>query len=304
MKRATPHATRFDSVKGKVAVVCGGARGIGAATVERLFHNRAHVVFGDTDGVAGAGLVERLEALGGEHGDITFVQCDVTRRIDVYNLFKIAYDKHGGVDHAFELTGIPDSVESFDSKLTIESAEHVEGINAEGIRADWEGIASFTRIAIVFLRNNKTKKGNRSLTLTGRINSMRDLLGPYERSFEIPGTIHYVRSLGTGKTIYENEGIRVNCICPRKTESLISTSTIDTLCPDGHPQTEDDCARFYLGAANDPSMTRKAIYVEGGKGWEDDVEFGVVLPQSMPRSRGNELTWLLRENIAAIDHVR
>jgi 3-oxoacyl-[acyl-carrier protein] reductase len=64
--------TRF---AGRTALVTGGARGIGAATAERLAAEGAHVVVADFDEAAAAETAERI---GGRA-----VRCDVTSRPDV-----------------------------------------------------------------------------------------------------------------------------------------------------------------------------------------------------------------------------
>ena len=60
---------------GQTALVTGGARGIGAATAERLAADGAHVVVADFDDVAAAETAARI---GGRA-----VRCDVTSRADV-----------------------------------------------------------------------------------------------------------------------------------------------------------------------------------------------------------------------------
>jgi 3-oxoacyl-[acyl-carrier protein] reductase len=64
--------SRFE---GKTALVTGGARGIGAATAERLASEGAHVVVADFDEAAASETAERI---GGRA-----VRCDVTSRDDV-----------------------------------------------------------------------------------------------------------------------------------------------------------------------------------------------------------------------------
>jgi len=64
--------SRFE---GRTALVTGGARGIGAATAERLAGEGAHVVVADFDEAA---ATETAERIGGRA-----IRCDVTSRADV-----------------------------------------------------------------------------------------------------------------------------------------------------------------------------------------------------------------------------
>ncbi len=52
----------MDRLKGKVAIVTGGASGIGAATLRRLAAEGASVVCADINDEAGAAVVAKLEA--------------------------------------------------------------------------------------------------------------------------------------------------------------------------------------------------------------------------------------------------
>lgn len=276
MNRVTPRAITFDSVKGKVVVVSGGANGIGAATVERLYNDQAKVVFGDTEEDAANELVTRLSSQDGDGGEVRFVKCDVTEYADVYKLFKIAYDKYGQVDHAFAIAGILEKGKWFDPELTIDSVEHAEETTAV-LDVNMKGTAIFARIAVVFLRTGMKRKMNRSMVLTSSVAGIRESPGLYMYQASKHGILGLMRSMR--KTIYERDGIRVNCICPGMTESLMTASVIETFRANGHAQTADDCARFYLGIANNPGMNGKSIYVEAGKGWEFEDGLWRTMPQ-------------------------
>ena len=82
----------------RVAVVTGGASGIGLATARRFASEGAHVVVGDVDPVSGKAAAEEVGGL--------FVPVDVTSPEQVTALFQTAVDTYGGLDVAFNNAGI------------------------------------------------------------------------------------------------------------------------------------------------------------------------------------------------------
>jgi NAD(P)-dependent dehydrogenase (short-subunit alcohol dehydrogenase family) len=77
-------------LKDKVAVITGGASGIGLATAKRMQAEGAIIVIGDVDPVAGKAVADDL--------NVTFVQVDVSDEVAVDRLFDTALEVHGGVD--------------------------------------------------------------------------------------------------------------------------------------------------------------------------------------------------------------
>ncbi len=87
-------------LSGKVAVVTGGASGIGLATVERFVAEGARVVVGDLDEPALASLADRLG------GSVAVQRCDVTDEGDVERLVGAAIERFDRLDVAFANAGI------------------------------------------------------------------------------------------------------------------------------------------------------------------------------------------------------
>lgn len=91
-----------ERLQGTVAVVTGGASGIGLATVRRLVAEGARVAVGDIDQAG-------LDSVASELGDaVVTTRCDVTAEDEVEALVAAAVDRFGGLHAAFANAGIGD----------------------------------------------------------------------------------------------------------------------------------------------------------------------------------------------------
>ncbi|UGQ11874.1 SDR family oxidoreductase [Yinghuangia sp. ASG 101] len=91
-----------DLLRGRVAVVTGGASGIGRATVRRFLAEGARVVFGDLHEANAARLVEETA----DPDRLRFVPTDVTDETSVAALVAAATDGFGGPDILFNNAGV------------------------------------------------------------------------------------------------------------------------------------------------------------------------------------------------------
>ena len=90
---------------GKVAVVTGGASGMGRATVMRFLADGARVVVADLNEANGAETLSVAKAQG--HGDaIAFVRCDVANEADVAAMVAEAVRRFGRLDIAYLNAGV------------------------------------------------------------------------------------------------------------------------------------------------------------------------------------------------------
>ncbi len=111
-----------------VALVTGGASGLGAATVRELAARGAKVIIADLDAVKGEALVaETPECVG-------FIPTDVTDETDVRRAIKEAVDRFGRISVAVNCAGIPDAGKVLGKKgpLPLASFNKVIQINLVG----------------------------------------------------------------------------------------------------------------------------------------------------------------------------
>jgi NAD(P)-dependent dehydrogenase (short-subunit alcohol dehydrogenase family) len=113
---------------GKVAVITGGAGGMGRATALLFAREGASVVVGDVDPVAGASTEAEAKGSGGR---LIYRHCDVSKEADVAGLVAHAEQAFGKLDTIFNNAGIEQPVTpSVD--VSEELFDRVIGINLKG----------------------------------------------------------------------------------------------------------------------------------------------------------------------------
>jgi NAD(P)-dependent dehydrogenase (short-subunit alcohol dehydrogenase family) len=115
-------------LKGKVAIVTGGAGGMGRSTAILFAREGASVVVGDVDDAAGAKLAAEVTATGGQ---LAFQHCDVSKEAQVAALVATAERVYGKLDTIFNNAGIEQPVTP-STDVTEELFDRVIGINLKG----------------------------------------------------------------------------------------------------------------------------------------------------------------------------
>ena len=90
-------------LQNKVAIITGGAMGMGAATAELFASEGAKVVIADYNEEKGQEQTNKIKAAGGE---CSFVKTDVSNSEDVQNMVKFAVDTYGRLDVALNNAAI------------------------------------------------------------------------------------------------------------------------------------------------------------------------------------------------------
>lgn len=113
---------------GKVALVTGGARGIGLACVRELASEGAKVLFCDVNAEGGDAAADSLRKEGLE---VAFTTCDVGDKAQVEALVAEAVSRYGRLDIAVANAGIVHAADFLD--LTEEDFDRVIRVNLKGV---------------------------------------------------------------------------------------------------------------------------------------------------------------------------
>ncbi|XP_055016006.1 15-hydroxyprostaglandin dehydrogenase [NAD(+)]-like [Boleophthalmus pectinirostris] len=98
------------ALSGKVALVTGGAMGIGRAMVEELLTNGAKVALLDVSAAAGTSLVENLEEKFGKDKTL-FIECDVQSEEQLKAAFQKIVETFGKLDIVCNNAGVFDETQ-------------------------------------------------------------------------------------------------------------------------------------------------------------------------------------------------
>lgn len=209
-------------LEGKVAIVTGGASGIGQATAALFAQEGAKVVLADVREREGEKIAEEIQEKGGE---ALFVRTDVARGEEVAALVDRAVAAYGRLDIMVNNAGvalIKDILET-----TEEDWDRVLNVNLKGVF--WG-----CKYAIAAMRRNS---GGSIVNIA----SIAGLFGMNQRvayCASKAGVVNLTRSLALD---YSKEGIRINCICP---------GAIKTPLLGAHHNLEDPAVLNRLGAAH------------------------------------------------------
>ncbi|MEP2830701.1 glucose 1-dehydrogenase [Parvibaculum sp.] len=116
-------------LQGKVAIVTGAAKGIGAATAKALAREGAKVVCTDLDEAAGQAIADDIANEGGE---ATFIRHDVVNEAEWEAVAKRAEEKFGGLHVLVNNAGIAPEAGPIEEK-TLESWQHTISVDLDSV---------------------------------------------------------------------------------------------------------------------------------------------------------------------------
>lgn len=179
---------------GKVAIVTGGASGIGRATCELFVREGAKVVIADVDAARGE---ELASALGGQ---ASFKRTDVSSPDEMQALVDFAVERFGGLDVMFNNAGV--SGARFPRFLDDELADfhRVMGINLLGVMLGSQRAGRYM-----------AKHGGGAIINNASIAAQVAGFALMTYRASKAGVVHFSKSLAIDLAEY---GIRVNCLVP------------------------------------------------------------------------------------------
>jgi NAD(P)-dependent dehydrogenase (short-subunit alcohol dehydrogenase family) len=184
---------QVDRLSGRVAVVTGGASGIGLASVRRLASEGARVVVADLNQDAGKRAAEEVSGL--------FVATDVTDPDAVERLFAAANSEYGSVDVAFNNAGISPPEDDSILDTGLDAWRKVQEVNLTSVYLCCKAVIPYMRA-----------QGKGSIINTASfVAVMGAATSQISYSASKGGVLSMTRELGVQ---FAREGIRVNALCP------------------------------------------------------------------------------------------
>ncbi|HHX81834.1 MAG TPA: SDR family oxidoreductase [Pseudomonadaceae bacterium] len=179
---------------GKIAIITGGASGLGQATAELFIAEGARVVIADVDTDAGTALAEQL----GENA--AFHRTDVSRAEDVAALVDFAVAHYGDLHIMFNNAGVSPTYHTRIASDDFADFQACMSINLLGAMLDTQQAA-----------RHMAKNGAGAIINTGSLAGTMPGWGVTAYRMSKAAVNHFTRCAAIE---YGENGIRVNCINP------------------------------------------------------------------------------------------
>ncbi|XP_030466039.1 short-chain dehydrogenase reductase 2a-like [Syzygium oleosum] len=192
-ENTTPCPRRLE---GKIAIVTGGAKGIGEATVRLFARHGAKVVIADIEDLLGTALANSLSP------SVTYVHCDVSSEEDVENLVSSTVSRYGRLDVMFNNAGLLGNQSKHKSIMDFDVGEF-ERVMSVNVKGSALGIKHAARVMV--------PRRSGCIISTASVAGVMGGLGPHAYTASKHAIVGLTKNAACELGRY---GIRVNCISP------------------------------------------------------------------------------------------
>jgi NAD(P)-dependent dehydrogenase (short-subunit alcohol dehydrogenase family) len=227
-----------NELSGKIAIITGGASGIGRATVELFLREGARVVIADVNEELGEKLAAGLGS-----GAARFKRTDVSKRDEVQSLVDYTLAEWGGLHIMMNNAGVTDPANGRFVDDDFQSFQRIIDINLLGVMLGSQCAA-----------RHMSTQGGGSIINIASIAGTRPGHGLWTYRASKAAVVNFTQSIAMDLGV---DLIRVNCICPGNIPTDMATYARPV--PD---MTEADLARVRSAIA-DVRMTRQPLKRQG-----------------------------------------
>jgi NAD(P)-dependent dehydrogenase (short-subunit alcohol dehydrogenase family) len=223
-------------MKGKVALVTGGASGIGQVVAGMFARQGARVVVATDANIAGAEqTVQSIQAAGGE---ATFIRCDVSKADEVKALVEKSVEAFGTLDFAFNNAGIGPDGKRFPIVPIADCPEEI-----------WERTLNINLTGVFYCMKYEIrqmlKQKSGAIVNTSSVGAFKPVPGFSAYSASKLGLNALTKAAALE---YATSGIRVNTICPGPTQNTRLFENITSTDPEVKGRMLDDIPMHRLAS--------------------------------------------------------
>ncbi|KAK2733582.1 hydrolase 76 protein [Myotisia sp. PD_48] len=205
----------------QVAIVTGGARGIGLAIVKDLVSKGWRVCIGDVTQSDGSAVANEL----GEN--VIFVPIDVTEYDSLSTAFIQTWKKWGRIDFVAANAGIADATNLADPVTGVSPGAPPPKPTFKTIDVDLYGVVYTVYLALHYFRQNAVPGGK--IVATASSLGLYPLPSLPQYTAAKHGVVGLVRALGP---YLEGQNITINCLCPGLVATGLTDDILDIVPPE------------------------------------------------------------------------